>query len=344
MASIFRPTTTADAPALAALMKEVGLLPNAEPEELHWKYWRERPDWPGPRSFVMVRGSEILAHAAIVPGKYRWGSQRITTRHVIDWAARPTASGAGVSLMKYLARATDALLAIGGSTMTLQLLPYLGFQRWGSVTMYTRPLHPLRTLTPGTLSNWTLLPRVARGLLWMVQASSTVAAGWKVRRVSCEEIASLESVFPAPTRDLAILERSAELFRHSLSCPIASMQLYALEHAGAPRGYFLLAFALRQARLVDCWVESENPADWRAMLQCAVREAKRHPRAAELAVWASDATLSRALLDCGFHARGDLPVQVLAPHSPAITAQTLRLQMLDNDAAYRHGGRDEFWA
>jgi hypothetical protein len=344
MASTFRPTTAADAPALAALMKEAGLLPNAEPEELHWKYWGERPDWPGPRSFVMVRGSEILAHAAIVPGKYRWGSERVTTRHVIDWAARPSASGAGVSLMKYLGRATDALLAIGGSAQTLQLLPYLGFQRWGSVTMYTRPLHPLRTLAPSTHSPWTLLPRLARSALWMLRASSAVNAGWQARRLGPQDLSSLESVLPLPAQDVAVLERSSELFGYSLRCPIASMQLYALENAGRVRGYFLLAFALRQARLADCWVDSSDPADWRAMLQCAVREAKGHPRAAELDAWASDPVLSRCLLDCGFHVRGDLPVQVLAPHAPNITLKTLRLQMLDNDAAYRHGGRNEFWA
>jgi hypothetical protein len=39
-----------------------------------------------------------------------------------------------------------------------------------------------------------------------------------------------------------------------------------------------------------------------------------------------------------------LPVQMLAPRYPDIAATTLRVQMLDNDAAYRHLGRNEFWS
>jgi hypothetical protein len=91
-------------------------------------------------------------------------------------------------------------------------------------------------------------------------------------------------------------------------------------------------------------VDSEDPADWRALVQCAVFEAKRHPQAAELAAWGSDAALSERLRECGFHARDELLVQVHAPRNPELIAHPLRVQMLDNDAAYRYGGSNEFWA
>ena len=79
-------------------MSEAGLQPNSEPAHLEWKYWRERTDWPGPRSFVMARGDEILAHAAIIPGACLSSAQRVRTIQVIDWAARWNATSAGCAL------------------------------------------------------------------------------------------------------------------------------------------------------------------------------------------------------------------------------------------------------
>jgi hypothetical protein len=75
-------------------MVEAGLNVTATPREQHWKYWQDRPDWPGPRSYVMTRGSEIIAHAALVPGTCATQAHRFRVLHLIDWAAHPTANGA----------------------------------------------------------------------------------------------------------------------------------------------------------------------------------------------------------------------------------------------------------
>ncbi len=347
--SVIRPTTPADAPALSALMTEAGLRPNSEPAHLEWKYWHPRADWPGPRSFVMTRGDEIIAHAATIPGACLVGArdaspQRVETVHVIDWAARPTATGAGVSLMKYIGQSTDALLAIGGSAQTLRLLPHLGFRSLGVVTCYVRPLHPARLLAPSAHPVSTLLPRFARSMIWTLQAPSDEIDGWSVHPVASADLSRIRSVLPAPAPETVVLERSEELFRYALACPISPMALYSVERSGRTRGYFLLAFALRQARLADCWMDSADPEDWRALVHCAVLQAKQHPRVAELIAWGSGATLSEQLRDCGFHERAEMPIQVLAPHNSELTAYTLQAQMLDNDAAYRHGGLIEFLA
>ncbi|MDB6091105.1 MAG: hypothetical protein JWN85_3889 [Gammaproteobacteria bacterium] len=343
MKSSIRPSTPDDAPALAALMFEAGLLSNAAPRELCWKYWQQRGDWPRPRSFVMTRGSEILAHAGVIPATCATGDRRFGIIHVIDWAARRSATGVGVTLMKYLGQSTDALLAIGGSAETLRILPHLGFRSCGSTTAFVRPVHPVRILTPSVHAAWRLPPRFLRSVLWTLNAPSPSTDGWQVRAVSSSETSAVASVFPTPTRDMAVLERNEELFRYVLTCPIAPMRLYAMEKGGRVRGYFLLAFALGQARLADCWMESEEGADWRALIHCAVREAKRDPRAAELVTWASDPALSRCLLECGFHARAAFQVQLRSADSN-MPRKILRLQMLDNDAAYRHPGRSEFLA
>jgi hypothetical protein len=347
--SSVRPATPEDAPAVRSLMKEAGLkLAHAEARDFEWKYWRERADWPGPRSFVMTRGEELLAHAGVVPGaclmgQSTAGARRVRTLHLIDWAARPSATGAGVSLLKYLGQHTDALLAVGGSLQTLQLLPHLGFRRLGAATCLVRSLHPLRIVTPSAHPLWRLVPRLARSLLWKVSAPSGGTVGWDVRRIESGDLSDVTSVLPTPLRDMAVFERGVDLFRYVLACPIAATGLYLMERAGQARGYFLLSFARRQARLADYWMASEDPADWRALIQCAVREAFKHPRAAELAVWASDASSVARLQECGFHVRGTLPVQMLAPRNPELATCTLRVQMLDNDALYLHGERNAFW-
>jgi hypothetical protein len=292
----------------------------------------------------MTRGSELLAHAGVIPGTCAMGARRVRIIHVIDWAARRSAPVAGVSLMKHLSRLTDALLAIGGSAVTRQILPLLGFRPCGSATAYVRTLRPLRILTPSVHTPWRVPARFVRSVVWTLKAPSATSDDWQARPISLNDTQAVASVIPAPTRDLAVLERNEDLFRYALTCPIAPMELYAMEKAGRVRGYFLLSFAPGQARIADCWMESEDAADWRALIHCAVRQAKRNPRAAELVTWASDAALSRCLLECGFHARETVKAQLLAADDSHFPAATVRLQMLDNDAAYRHPGRNEFLA
>lgn len=330
-------------------MAEAGLRPNLEPADLEWKYWSARPDWPAPRSFVVTRGEEILAHAGVIPGAFLaatqgGGARRIRAAHLIDWAARASAMGAGVTLMKHIGQTTDALLAIGGSAQTRKLLPHLGFQAAGVVTSCVRSLHAARILTHSAHPVTTLAPRFLRSALWSMTAPSSHPEGWTVRRISSAEATRLASVLPSPLPEVTVLERGETLFRHMLACPIAEVELYLMEREGRPRGYFLLTYAMRQGRLADCWMDSNDPSDWRAVIQSAALQAKRHPRAAELAAWGSEPALANQLGECGFHVRASMPVHLLAPRNPELLAAKLRVQMIDNDAAFLHSGRNEFSA
>ena len=340
-----RPSAPVDGPAIADLLREVGLFSNMLPAQQHWKYWQQRTDWPEARSFVMGRGSEIVAHACIIPGCYASarGSGRIG--HVIDWAALPSVPGAGMSLMKHMARHAGALLAIGGSEQTLKILPVLGFKPQVSVTGYVRTLRPSRLLYGAGKLNWRLLARFARSSLWTSTATLDHGRDWTVRCVSPDDVDLVSTVLPMPGADDAVLERSTALFRYMLSSPIAPMELYVLQKSGVVHGYFLLSFVGSQARLADCWIASRNPFDWRDLMQCAVREAMRRTHIAEIVTWASDPVLSNCLLRCGFHARNTRIVQSLAVEDSTMVDGNIRVQMLDNDAAYlHHPEQEELWA
>jgi hypothetical protein len=339
-----QPTTPEDAPEIARLLAQTGLHPHMSEAEMLWRYWQPREDWPGPRSFVMAQDGEILAHAAVVPGTLAWEGGRARTLHLIDWAARPRAVGAGVALMKHIGRLTDMLFAIGGSAHTLRILPQLGFQPLGVATEFVRPLHPLRILGGVQGPGWRLLPRTLRSAYWSAAAPAPGAADGIARRIDPESLAALAADLPVPAAGVAIFERSEALLRYVLGCPVTALELYAWERASRASGYFLLAFAPGQARLADCWTRSEDPGDWRALVQCAVREARRNPDAAELIAWGSEPLAARALARSGFHVRGAQPISYLATQSFTLGATRVRVQMLDNDAAYSHHGRAELWA
>lgn len=339
-----RPSTPQDGPTIVALMKEAGLQPHVEPGFLHWKYWQERSDWPGSRSFVLTDGSEILAHGAVVPGTLRWGAAQARVIHMIDWAARRDAVGAGVVLMKHIGKMTDFLLGIGGSDHTLKIMPLIGYRACGTVTGYVRTISSLRILRRPTGPIWKLAPRVARSFLWSLSAPEADTAGWQVRRVGIDEVQRIGDVFPKGRPSMSLFGRTPELIRHTLTCPIVPVDMYSLEKAGRVGGYFVLSYAPGQARLVDLWMDSENPVDWRALVHSAVWQVKQKGGFAELAAWSSEPQLAEVFDSCGFRARLTLPIYLRSSSGAPFPPEALRVQMIDNDAFYLYFGRNELWA
>jgi hypothetical protein len=339
-----RPSTPEDGPAIVELMRSAGLEPHSDPRHLHWKYWQERSDWSGSRSFVVTDGRDLLAHLAVVPGAIRYGEIRARVTHMIDWAARPDAAGTGVRLAKHITGMSDFVLATGGSRHTLRLLPLMGYVECGRISGYARALSPLGILRRPIPSPWKLLPRVARSVLWSLAAPRAEMAGWQVRRIERDEIERICPPLPTPLPGTAVFERSPALLRDALACPIVPIELYGLEKGGRLGGYFLLSYAPGQARIADMWVASQDAADWRALIHAAVNQARRKRGLAELIVWSSDPSLSQILDDCGFHERLTLPMCLRAAQSTAIPHDIMRVQMLDSDAFYLYFGGNELWA
>jgi hypothetical protein len=329
-----RPSTPNDTAAIVGLMRDAGLNPDAAEGWLHWKYWQERADWPGARSFVVADDSKIFAHSGIVPGACLCNGLRATVIHMMDWAASPSMVGAGVALMKYIGGLADALIRVGGSRYTRQALPMVGFRPCGATTLYVRVLRPLVGLKERTRGNWKTLPKFSRSVLSALAAPAVRCGAWDAPRIAREQVQSMVSVLPRARGDMTVLERSAAALTYFLDCPIAPMVLHGFEKAGQRRGYFLLAFVPGQARLVDCWVDSEDPGDWRAMVHCAVHVALHTPGIAELITLASDPMLSQCLRESGFYGQWTDAVQILPKAEAASIPTNLRFQMLDSDAAF----------
>lgn len=338
-----RPSTPEDAAAIVDLMMAAGLEPHSDPRHLHWKYWQPRLDYPEPRSFVMTDGRRLLAHLAVVPGAFRYGDTRVRVTHMIDWAARREAAGAGIRLAKQVARMSDFALATGGSDHTRRIFPMIGYVECGRISGYARTLSALGILHRPIPSRWKLLPRMARSLLWSLAAPRADTKGWQARRIGMDEIERLNLPLPAPMPGKVIFERTPALFRHVLACPIVPIELYGLERRGRMGGYFILSYAPGQARIIDMWIASEDAADWRALVYSAVSQARSRRGLAELVVWSSDPSLSPIFDECGFHERLGLPISLRPPPDTTIPHDIMRVQMLDSDAFYLYMGDNELW-
>lgn len=343
----FRATSPLDAPAVSAFLQRIfGMSaghPVIEPRHLHWKCWEERADFPGSRGYILANQDAIAAHGAVVPLFARIGERRFRMAQLIDWAAESKSVGSGVALLRRIGQSVDGILIAGGSDMTQRILPALGFQPRGQAARFARPLRPLRRLAGGK-PDWKIYAQTARAIGWKWQAPTRVAPGWEARRVAPGDLASSAVPWPRPRGETMFFERTAGQVNYSLRCPAAPMEFYVAAKEGSVRGYFMLAFAPAQARIVDLYADSTDREEWRSLVQLAVREAKRNPNAAEVVSMASDPVRSQAFLDCGFHSRGGVALRVLRCGKTALPDVPVSFQMLDGDAAYLHNGENDFWA
>jgi hypothetical protein len=344
----FRSTTATDEPAIRALLQEAhGVAPGHpmfEHRHLQWKYWEPHAGWQGSRSYVLTRDERIVAHAAVVPAVCNWGNQRRQLLHVIDWAALAETRGAGNTLMQRIGGLADAIVTYDGDDAALRLLPFLGFEQSDTVvTQYVRPIRPLLYLSAAGAPPWRLAARCVRNSLWALRAPSGIPRAQHARRIAGDEIAQTPIPWPTPSNGAAVLERSPALMDYWLQCPATPMELHVVDNGPQTQGYFVLTFAPGQARLADCWLNSDVPAIWEALVQLAVQQAARHPDVAEVAAVCSEPRLAGALRRCGFHARASRPLLVRARDGVRLPGAGIRIQMLDDDAAYRHSGARDFW-
>ncbi len=316
-----------------------------ESRHLYWKYWQPREGWEGSRSYVLTRDERVVAHAAVVPAVCNWGSDRRQVLHIIDWAARAEARGAGNTLMQHIGTLGDAIITSDGGAAAWRLLPFLGFRESNTiVSQYARPIRPWLYLTATDAPRWRLAARSVRNTLWALRAPAAAQRTERARLLAAPELPAASIPWPAPKYGSAVLERSASAMSYWLQCPATRMELYAVKNGSETRGYFLLAFAPGQARIADCWLDSDDRDTWDALVHLALQQAAAHAGVAEVAVLCSEPLLAGALQRCGFHARASRPLLVRASDGLRLPEAGIRIQMLDDDAAYRHDGSRSFWA
>ena len=147
MKAIFRATAPADRIQLSELLAEAFDVHSAagsllNPTVMAWKYWDARDDWDEPRSYALERDGRLIAHAALWPLIFP-GEHSIRGIQMIDWCAAKDSPGVGLTLVQKLASLFDFMYSIGGSDMTLKVLPAFGFVETTQVWTAARSFHGL---------------------------------------------------------------------------------------------------------------------------------------------------------------------------------------------------------
>jgi hypothetical protein len=340
------PLECANDPALretlvSFLLASFHLLPDApfvQPALLQWKYDEPRPDWPGPRSFIWRDGDAIAAHACLCPVTYRLPSGNATGSYLIDWAASRTSAGAGVKLLRSLARQFDTLLAVGGSADTRSILPKLGYRRVCDLRFYTRVLRPWRQCrTDPYPRRWKAPLRLARNVVRSFAPMPGAPSAWSEQRIGSFDSspatspglfdARADSPFPCSLR-------TPELMNYYLRCPSAVFTTALVLQAGVPFGWYVLSRVGGQVRIADIWVNSGTPADWSAAYALAARTASGDPDACELVATASVPLAVEAVTRAGFRFHHAEPVFLLDPRNLFASSQSLNVTLLESDLAY----------
>lgn len=336
MSSLFRPTTLDDEPQLIEFLTRVFSVESdasfVNPSLLRWKYWNPRPDWPGPRSFVMEKDGRIVAHVGLWPVTLLSGAGEERGVHMIDWASDPSTPGVGVSLLQRLTRSFNFIYSIGGSDMTQAILPKFGFRIVTKTLTFARPLRPWRQMLQHQSRDLRLPVRLARNLWWSKIPARVLTPGWAATEAIATDLDG-----PEPT----IADRDWSFFRYLQQCPSARFLGFHIMTQGEKSGFFALSVIGKQARLAGLSLENAAPDCWRNALQLAQDAALRHTAASELVVRTAAEAGIVAATQTGMRLRREDPV-FLFRKGDGGAALPLHFQLWDDDSAFLGSSRTEF--
>jgi hypothetical protein len=330
-----RPAGRSDAAALSAFLQQTFRLPATAAflDERHtaWKYWDDRPDWPGSRSFTARHDAAIVAHAAAWPVRLRLPDRIVPAAHLIDWASDPKYPGAGIWLLRQVRAKAGLLIATGGTEITRRTLPVLGFRPFGEVCCFARPLRPFGQARTTAGKTWRLPARFVRNSVWRFSQAASAPSGWTAAPIAPDEVD--ESAWPQPSPSTAVAVRDAAFYRYILASPSTRHTLVGLRKHGEPIGYFCIAYARHVARIADLWVTSTAAEDWCQAFRCAAAVAARASDVYEVTAWTSTALGSEALVRAGFRLR-DCSTLSVSGDATALQGRNLHIQMVDCDASF----------
>jgi len=312
MPLIERASSPVDRQRIIDLLKEsLGLAEAAvelDPGFLQWKYWTPHPLFGGNRSQVIEKEGKLLAHGCIWPIQLVTPLGRPMCFHLIDWAARRDAPGAGMQVLRRCGSGLTANFSIGGSAMTKQILPTVGFRYYNPVYFLGGPLPPLDRNLP---------------------------AGWDVAIRKPKEIP--ESLWPGVSSGLASGMRSPQLLEHVSNCPVIGESLCCVlyKHSN-PMAYLFLIQVREQLRLAD-YGPAELDEETSVMLGQAVQKLAKSlfPSATEFMAATSETGVLAGLLGAGFCLRDEEPIKVLKTGTGLEQIDRFRLTLLDWDLLCR---------
>jgi hypothetical protein len=306
---------------------------------LKWKYWHERDDWSGPRSYLLERGGKVVGHVGLWPVCFQAESNEIQRGiQMIDWAAAKDAPGTGIALVQRLAKTFDFIYSIGGSEMTQKILPAFGFREYAKTWNGARPLRPVPQIASHPARNWKLFPRLVRNGFWALYPP-LVTQGWRADPISPEDFPKELLTLRSPQKCSFARERG--FFEYLLSCPGARFQLYSVCDPNGPKGFVLISLIRRQARVAGIWLDSPDREAWKHCFTLSQEAAALFPEACEVVVRGTRSTSSDAAAASGFRLHSGPSVYLLDRKGKF--PRDFDFQMTDDDLCFLDDGTVSYW-
>jgi hypothetical protein len=304
---------------------------------LEWKLFAPRPDWRQPRSYVVRRHGEIVAHAAVWPSEFHLPAGTLRCGHLVDWAASASSAGSGVTLYQHLMRLPQVVFAIGGSAQARRLLPRIGFTPYGKVQSFARVVRPWKQFTsrPGS-AGWRAVARLGRNTAWSIRALPAAGKGWYASPFPSAEPLANVLADPAGLQRFLPGRRTPAVVDYLLACPVAKYSLCAISGPNGAAGYFLLNRIGGQCRIIDMQLNTDEPEHWRMAYRLASCTAVEQPAVCEIVAATALEWLSAILEEDGYVLRQDTPVHLFDPAKHLAGTPPLHFQMVDWDAFYRY--------
>jgi hypothetical protein len=342
MASLFRPSSPADADQLAAFLKRILSLssscPGFDAADLTWKYWAPRADWDGSRGYVLEGNHGIDAHCGVLPLGLQSTTGRTKAAHFIDWAADPRTLAAGARLLRKVLTLNELTCAVGGAPDTRKILPLMGFRPANEAVFFARPVRPFRQAATHPQRNWKLPARLIRNLLWARLPPIKRLAGWSLESVAPDRVPA--EVWSPPVSPMPSRERLPSVYAHYLNCPFTRFELFLIRRGEEAAGCILLAFVRGQARIADLWLLDESPEAYQAAYHLALVASLGDPTIVEVIACASLPLRCDALKQAGFREYRRESIMVFP--ADKVLPGGFDSQLLDNDTAFLSFGATDY--
>jgi hypothetical protein len=337
MTGAIRATEYTDLPALAQFLVRVYQFDpadhHADPQLLAWKYLDASPGGKGSRSFLLEKDGQIIAHCGTCPVTFCLpGGTTANGVTMMDWAADPSAPGAGVTLFRKLMEMAPASFVIGGAPATRRILPRIGFRNAGEALTYSAWLRPWREFRTRPHTQRSAL-RLLHGLTHPARNRRPASAGWDFAPVK-EFDDSLLPLLNTTKRTWTSCRRTLTDLNHLMKCPHLDMSGFLLRRDGQLLGYFIIGRAEWESRLLDLVVNSEDANDWSLACAMVTQAAELDPEICRIRALASFPILIRALQWNGYWCQYKEPIGIYDPANALERAFPIGFQLLDGDSGY----------
>lgn len=203
--------------------------------------------------------------------------------------------------------------AVGGSAQSQALFPRLGFEPKAKVARFRRVLSPfqrLRTTDQGLFRKW-------------AGTAKDMASVWRASTRPVRQTVELRPV-PEFTEDIDGLRRQSSqsivtcqhdhlLLNYLLRYPLSGFTGWTIHTSERMIGFALLKVTphgrIQLGKIVDCWLDTEEPSCWQAAVAALVDRLRRLS-ADDVTCYAAHPNLHAALLRNGFSKSGESNVCV----------------------------------